>query len=1159
MADDINLPNLVSHLGVSLDGLNGTIADATRQGSSIGAALGGGIQRNLRDLVSHLPTIDIDANSDEIDRDVARVRTELEELGNQRIGVDISIAEAMRRINELSPHLARLSDEHPDVTVQATTRQAAAQLDEILAAARRVDDTDVRVEVDVDEDRAGRFSGILGRLAGMAGSIGGVAASIGKATAAFGAAVPAAGALVTTLANIAPAAGVAVTGMAAVQLASGAVKLAAVGMSDALSAALDPSKAEDYAKALEKLSPEARKFAEAVHSAAPELNKLQQSVQDEAFRGLATQLERTGKSVLPVLRTNLKSAGSALNEMGKGVLSAGKDLADSGTLGKALGSASKGLHNLAGVPKVVVTSLGQIAAAAGPSFERLTQGAGEAAKSVGDRLSKAFKSGAMQKAIEHAIDLIKQFIAVGVNVGKIIGGIFNAMPPGGGGLVGVLKDVTGAIAGIVNTKGVQTALRTLFQTMATVGATVAPLLATALQAIAPVITALGPPIQTLVVALGAGLKPIIVALGPVLAAAATAIGALITAAAPLLPVIGQLVAALLPALTPLLDAVTTVFAALSPVIQTVAGILVDTLSPILDALPGIIEPLAKILAERLVFFLQLLGQILIELGPSLVSLGQSFGQILVAAAPLLDALAQLVGVLLQALMPILTPLIGLIGQLAAVLAKQLAGFITLVVVPALQFVAALLRGDFSGAMDIAKRAALNIVLACVQAFAAMPGQISAALGRLAGALQQRMLEASDRVLSAAETGIGNVVAQVASLPGRAQAALGGLGGALYDAGASLISGFIAGITSRIPTVQSVLGGLTDRLSDWKGPKKRDAKILTPAGRLLIEGFIKGIDGTTARLRQRLETITKALPSNVRSGIGKALATATKELEHQVKRRDDVLKKLAAAQKKYSDLVKARDKARSDITSGILQEANITTGRADVNSVSAITVGLQQSLKATKAFQANIARLKKAGLRSDLLQQIADAGVDAGGATAAALAKATPAELKKINDLQHQLAKSAKATGNTVGDALYGAGVKAAEGLVNGLKSQEKAIEKLMRRIAENMLKTTKNVHKTHSPSRAFHEIGVMDGEGLRGGLLSMAARVRGAARTMAGAALDVTSNAFAAPPSAGQLAGVYAGTGGRRDTTNNFHLYGSEASPDGILRALSWQGLVGRG
>jgi hypothetical protein len=372
----------------------------------------------------------------------------------------------------------------------------------------------------------------------------------------------------------------------------------------------------------------------------------------------------------------------------------------------------------------------------------------------------------------------------------------------------------------------------------------------------------------------------------------------------------------------------------------------------------------------------------------------------------------------------------------------------------------------------------------------------------------------------------------------------------------LISGLIDGIRSRIPSLKSVLHDITAMIPKIKGPPSTDAKLLTPAGRLLIEGLIAGIDGTTAQLKSKLASITKALPANVKSGIGKILAKATAELQKEVTKRDGVLKQLAAAQKKLDDLVAARTKAAGDITSGILQEANITTGHSDVNSVTSITVGLQQALKASQAFQANIAALKKAGLRSDLLQEVADAGVAGGSATAAALAKATPAQLKQINDLQAQLAKSATATGNTVGDALYGAGIKAAQGLVAGLKSQEKAIEAMMKKIAEDMLKTVKNTHKTHSPSEAFRDIGVMDGEGLRQGFQSMASKVRTAARNVAGAALDITGNAFRVPSGA-QLAAVSAG-GAQSTHTYNIALNGARATPQDLIRELSWQGLVGR-
>ena len=1164
MADDINLPNLVSHLNVNLAGMQGTIAEAARQGSSVGAALGGGIQNELRGLLAHLPEIEIDGNSDQLDRDLARVRGELQQLADQRIGVDVSIDEALRRINELSPHLQRLGDEHPDINVQVSARGTARQLDEILAAARRVDAVDPEINVTVDEDRPRRLLGLLGRM-GSAGAGAGlsVAAGFAKASAAIGSAVPLLGSVVTTLANVAPAAGVAVTGMAAVQLASGTVKLAAVGMDDALSAALDPEKAADFQKALAKLSPEAAKFATAVHDAAPALRDLQQDVQNEVFRGLADNLERTAKSVLPVLRTNLLNSATALGDMAAGVLGAARDLGESGTLGKALGSASQGLRNLSGVPGVVVTALGQIAAAAGPSFESLTDGAAHAAASIGDRLGKAFESGAMQDAIEHAVDLLGQLITVGANVGKIIGGIFNAVPEGGGGMIGILQDVTGELAKIVNTKGIQDGLGALFQVMGTLGATVAPLLGQALAAIAPVLTALGPPVETLITALGGALSPIITALGPVLEAAAGAVGALVEAAAPLLPVIGELAASLLPALTPLLEAAQTVFEAMAPVVGELAGILQETLAPIIAQLPALIQPLADLMATQLVTIFQLLGETLVEVGPSIVQLGVAAGQLLVAATPLIEVFAQITAQMLEKLVPAVTPLIGYIADLAAVFSGSLAATINNIVIPAVQIIGDLMRGDFSSAANTAKQAVQNMADRVAGLLSDLPGRARSALSSLGSALSGKMNEAGAALRSAASQKISEARAQIGKLPGEARAALGNLSSYLSGAGAQLIQGMINGVRSMAASLaasaRSVVSGAVDAAKSVLGIHS-PSKVFHGIGVNTIQGFINGIDGTTAQLKSKLAAIMKELPANTRSGVGKSLKKATAELSKLIVQHDAVVKRLAAGQKKLDDLVKARNKAAADITSGILSEANITSGHADVNSVSAITVGLQQAVKATQAFDANVAKLKKAGLRSDLLQEIGDAGVAAGGATASALAKATPAELKKINDLQAQLAKSAKATGTTVGDALYSAGIRAAQGLVAGLKSQEKAIENTMTKIAKGMITTTKKVHKTHSPSEEFAWIGRMDGEGLRSGFASMAGKIRDTFRSVAGGALDVASGlngALAAVPSGRQLSAVYEGAG-QINQTYHIALNGTRATPQDLMRELTWQGLIGR-
>lgn len=736
-------------------------------------------------------------------------------------------------------------------SVQGRFRRAAAAArqmgDDLGGTLRRVRADLARLDIDTD------------RLRGIAGGIGRVTAAAAPLAGALGAAIPVAASLVATLANIAPAGATAVTAQLAVQQATGTVKLAMVGLDDAIGAALDPEKAAEFEEALAKLSPEARKFALAIKDMAPQLKELQQDVQDRVFQGLADDLERVGKAVLPVVRRELLSTAGALNTMAVGVADAARDLAEDGTLGRAMGSASKGLHNLAGVPGIVVTALGQLAAAGGPAFERLTAAAAKGAADIGERLGKAFESGALEDAVEQAIDLIGQLVDVGQNVFSILGSVFGAAEASGGGFLGVLEDITSEIARVAKTDAVQDALGALFSVMATIGETVGPLLTLALKAIAPVLTALGPPIETIVEALGDALTPVLEGLEPVLGSAAEAVGALIEAAAPLLPVAGELVAALLPALVPLFDALRVVFEALAPIVEQVGQIIGDTLTPVIEALTPVIEPLAQLIADQLVMWLSVLGDLLVELGPSLVTLGEALGELMVALGPLIEAWALLSTELLTALMPLLEPLIKLIGRLAAYLADDLARTISDVVVPAVETIAALLRGDFDGAVNAAKRAVSGFVSAAVARFTELPTRAAAALARLAVELRIKVDRAGVEMVQAMVRKRTELVAKVRQIPAMASAALGQLGSYLRGKGAQLIAGFIQGIRDMIPSVRSVLGGLTASLPDWKGPETVDRTILTPAGRSLIGGFQAGIADQLPALRAQLRGLTADLP------------------------------------------------------------------------------------------------------------------------------------------------------------------------------------------------------------------------------------------------------------------------------------------------------------
>lgn len=100
--------------------------------------------------------------------------------------------------------------------------------------------------------------------------------------------------------------------------------------------------------------------------------------------------------------------------------------------------------------------------------------------------------------------------------------------------------------------------------------------------------------------------------------------------------------------------------------------------------------------------------------------------------------------------------------------------------------------------------------------------------------------------------------------GRVKSAVTGvfanLGSTLYNAGRNLIGGFVSGIVSKIGSVKDTLGGLTSKLTSWKGPEDTDRTILRPAGRMVIGGFVDGLEDQVPAVRGTLQGLTAQLPS-----------------------------------------------------------------------------------------------------------------------------------------------------------------------------------------------------------------------------------------------------------------------------------------------------------
>lgn len=221
--------------------------------------------------------------------------------------------------------------------------------------------------------------------------------------------------------------------------------------------------------------------------------------------------------------------------------------------------------------------------------------------------------------------------------------------------------------------------------------------------------------------------------------------------------------------------------------------------------------------------------------------------------------------------------------------------------------------------------------------------------------------------------------------------------------------------------------------------------------------------------------------------------------------DKVTKSLESARGKLDDLKGKFDSLKSSISGSLVEFGNVTKTGKWGTSAATIINQLQSDTTRTSQFAQQLEQLKAKGLNSAVLADIAQAGVTGGGmATAQSLLTATPAQLAEINKLQGLLTKSADAAGTTVANSMYGAGIKAAEGLVNGLESQQAAIEASMMKIAKSMEAAIKKALGIKSPSVVMARLGGQVSEGFGQGI-QRNPRPLIAARRMAQAPIAATT------------------------------------------------------
>lgn len=233
-----------------------------------------------------------------------------------------------------------------------------------------------------------------------------------------------------------------------------------------------------------------------------------------------------------------------------------------------------------------------------------------------------------------------------------------------------------------------------------------------------------------------------------------------------------------------------------------------------------------------------------------------------------------------------------------------------------------------------------------------------------------------------------------------------------------------------------------------------------------------------RAHRRMMAHTKELRAELRAS-GKAQDAANKAYADGVEQ----LQRLKDEAQAYSDAV--RDAV---VASGSLSQLGQGDGFSSVEDLIAKRTAAAER---AEEFATLINQLAAAGLNSSDLQDLIAQGVEGGMGTAQALLAGGPEVIATMNTLAARL----QATGTQLGDdtaaTLYGAGIQAAQGLVDGLAANADVLAKQATRLARALVKAVKKALGIESPSRVFKDLGKQTVLGLGIGLDEVYVRRQG--------------------------------------------------------------------
>lgn len=225
-------------------------------------------------------------------------------------------------------------------------------------------------------------------------------------------------------------------------------------------------------------------------------------------------------------------------------------------------------------------------------------------------------------------------------------------------------------------------------------------------------------------------------------------------------------------------------------------------------------------------------------------------------------------------------------------------------------------------------------------------------------------------------------------------------------------------------------------------------------------------------------------------------------------------------------------------------------------VSGVRTNAAAAAKRVRDLSAKLNRLQRMGYSGAILQEVAQAGsIDESITMADELLKGTRGDVRSINASYKDIEKYSNQAGAYVTEGFYKGGVNAAAGLVKGLESQQKAVEKTIEKIARGMENSLKRALGIKSPSTVMYARGLDTAAGLNNALLDSLTTIEDTAGLLGLAAVPplsplgpIPTDYAAAPSDTAALASDPTGAVGVPAPTD---LAGSQAGAE-----VSWEDTV---